>query len=72
MANNRMYIGNKETGEYTIVAKSFGDWVAYPERFTKIIENQYDWVASHGGDGTNFVIFTENNHDRELFKYPLD
>lgn len=69
MANNRLYIGNKETKEYRCISKS-GD------TFGKVTTNELkainEIVTSDNAwsDKSDLVFFTE--FDKELYNYFID
>ena len=64
MADNRLYIGNKETGEYIYLSKTFSTrWREVDElrRLNKILETDFALGS------TNLVIFSEL--DDEWYNY---
>ncbi len=71
MASNRLYIGNTETKEYFMIAKSSfvcdSGWVSgyHDELFFEYIGND-DFMSETFPNGkTNLVFFTEDNSELE-------
>lgn len=66
MANNRLYIGNKETKEYKCVSKSGDNWRKLTtkdlESLNEIITTDNTWSKK-----TDLVLFTEADDD--LYNY---
>lgn len=64
MANNRLYIGNKETKQYAYLTKGYADgWDAYnseglKNNFLNFIEQTDTFKESNNGK-TNLFFFTE-------------
>ena len=67
MANNRLYIVDRDTKEYAMIAKNYGGpWeLGNKEMLQQIIENSFD------AEGTELILGTEN--DNEFYdKYILN
>ena len=65
MANNRLYVGNRKTKEYSFLSKGFGTgWVA--EDAGKNLENFLDNTHTFGEsnfDDTSLFFFTEQSEE---------
>jgi hypothetical protein len=69
MANNRLYIGNKETKQYVLLSKSMGGgWsgVFNPDKFEYFLNDQTD--EGFLGGSTNLVLFTEYDEIYDDFR----
>ena len=61
MANNRLYICNKSTGEYACIAKNYGGlWeLGNKDLFIKIIES----AEAESGEETDLILGVENDSE---------
>jgi hypothetical protein len=66
MANNRLYIGNKETKEWVLLCKGYGGgWenIFSADKVNEFLSNQTD--EGFLGGSTNLILFTE--YDEEVY-----
>ena len=66
MSNNRLYIGNKKTEEYLMLAKGFAsgwDQRNDPKLLASWWEDHVFFEESEIGGKTSLVVFTEYDHD---------
>lgn len=82
MANNRLYIKHKETGEEFMLAKCLASgWylnaetdeerLAFVNRLEKFLE-EADTTGGYGGTTSDLVIITENDEGYESYQEPQE
>lgn len=72
MANNRLFIYNKESNIAMLLAKAFGEWECrVNEDAINDFLNQDDWTAACDGGPSNFSLITEDQlpYDVSYFTY---